>query len=192
DLCPAARTAPAAGAAGPGPRRDALDACNALLLRDCDAVVVPTRAVLNRIALPVSDERTFVVPSGVAPRPTTPEHVATFRQRYGIADDDRVVLFVGRINREKGRGLGPAAGRVVWAGEQPADVVAAAYGAAEVFAFPSRTDTQALVLQEAALAGPPPVLADPVLHQYGALAGAAVCAGADPAAFAKALVGLLD
>jgi hypothetical protein len=81
-LCPAARTASAAGAARPGRRRDALDACNALLLRDCDAVVVPTRAVLNRIALPVSDERTFVVPSGVAPRPTTPEHVATFRQRY--------------------------------------------------------------------------------------------------------------
>ena len=64
-------------------------------------------------------------------------------------------------------------------------MVAAAYGAAEVFAFPSRTDTQALVLQEAALAGLPAVLADPVLHRYGALAGAAVCAGAEPAAFAR-------
>ena len=70
------------------------------------------------------------------------------------------------------------AARVVLTGQQPADVVAAAYGAADVFAFPSRTDTQALVLQEAALAGLPAVLADPVLHRYGALAGAGSAAPA--------------
>ncbi len=212
----------------PGRRRDALDACNALLLSDCDAVVVPTRAVLNRIALPVPGDRIFVVPSGVAPRLTTPEQVDTFRRRYGVADD-RVILFVGRINREKGiellidafariaerhltaklilvgamyeprwytgllRRVGPSvASRVVWVGEQPAEVVAAAYEAADVFAFPSRTDTQALVLQEAALAAVPVVLADPGLHELGAMAGAGVCASEGPAEFAEALLGLLE
>jgi glycosyltransferase involved in cell wall biosynthesis len=213
----------------PGRRGDALDACNALLLRDCDAVVVPTRAVLSRISLPVAVDRIFVVPSGVGPRIAPPAAVAAFRHRHGLVDGDRVLLFVGRINREKGidllvesfaavvarrpqarlllvgamyeprwfagllREIGPAAAsRVVCAGEQPADVVAAAYGAADVFAFPSRTDTQALVLQEAALSGVPAVLADPALHEHGALAGAAVCAEPSPEAFAQALVSLLD
>jgi 1,2-diacylglycerol 3-alpha-glucosyltransferase len=82
--------------------------------------------------------------------------------------------------------------RIVWTGEQPADVVAAAYAAAEVFVFPSMTDTQALVLQEAALARVPAVLADPVLHQHGVLRGAGVCSGPDPAAFGVAVVRLLD
>jgi glycosyltransferase involved in cell wall biosynthesis len=81
---------------------------------------------------------------------------------------------------------------VIWAGEQPADVVAAAYGAADVFAFPSRTDTQALVLQEAALAGVPAVLADRGLHEHGALPGTGVCASEGPADFAAAVLRLLD
>jgi glycosyltransferase involved in cell wall biosynthesis len=84
------------------------------------------------------------------------------------------------------------ASRVVWAGEQGADVVAAAYAAAEVFVFPSRTDTQALVLQEAALAGLPAVLADPMLHRYGVLDGAGLCAEPDPASFAAAVGQLLS
>jgi glycosyltransferase involved in cell wall biosynthesis len=210
-------------------RRSALDACNALLLRDCDTVIVPTRAVLDRVRLPVPDDRVVLVPSGVAPRPTTPEAVAAFRRRYAITPSDRVLLFVGRVNREKGidrlidafaaivaqrpearlvlvgaryepkwfagllRRIGPvAAARITWTGEQPAEVVAAAYAAAEVFAFPSLTDTQALVLQEAALAGLPAVLADPVLHRHGALAGAGLYAGPEPAGFADAVVRLLD
>jgi glycosyltransferase involved in cell wall biosynthesis len=58
-----------------------------------------------------------------------------------------------------------------------------------VFAFPSGTDTQALVLQEAALAGVPSVLVDPILHRRGALAGAAVLASKET--FAQAIIELL-
>jgi glycosyltransferase involved in cell wall biosynthesis len=213
----------------PGRRRDAMDDANALLLGDCDAVVVPTRAVLDRIQLPVAPDRLFVVPTGVGARPTTAKAMAALRAQCGLASQDQVVLFVGRINREKGidllvsafariaavrprarlllvgaryesrwfaglmRSVGPAvAERVIWAGEQPAEVVAAAYGLAEVFAFPSRTDTQALVLQEAAHAGLPVVLADPVLHRHGALPGVGLCAGEDPDAFAAAVLRVLD
>lgn len=213
----------------PGRRSDAMDDANTLLLGDCDAVVVPTRAVLDRLRLPVAPDRLFVVPTGVGARPTTPEAMAELRTRCGLSAEDRVVLFVGRINREKGidllvsafarvvaarpqarlllvgaryetrwyAGLLRAVGaevaqRVIWAGEQPADVVAAAYGLADVFAFPSRTDTQALVLQEAAHAGVPAVLADPVLHRHGALPGVGLCAGDTPEAFAGALMRLLD
>jgi glycosyltransferase involved in cell wall biosynthesis len=210
-------------------RRAALDACNHLLLGGADAIIVPTRAVLARTALPVPDEKIFIIPTGVAaPRTTAPE-VALFEAAHGIDPGESVVLYVGRVNREKGiellipafarvlarrpdarlvlvgavyeprwltgllREVGAdVADRVVLAGEQPPRVVAAAYGAASVFAFPSRTDTQALVLQEAALAGRPVIMVDPILHAAGPLRGRAVLATADPDAFGGAVADLLD
>lgn len=45
-------------------------------------------------------------------------------------------------------------------GEQPRESLGAFYAMADVFAFPSLTDTQALVLHEAALAGLPIVAVD--------------------------------
>jgi 1,2-diacylglycerol 3-alpha-glucosyltransferase len=88
------------------------------------------------------------------------------------------------------RDTGVAAATVV-TGQLPPEEVAAAYRAAQVFAFPSRTDTQGLVLLEAALAGLPAVLADPQLHGTGPLAGTGLLAPADPAGYAAALAGLL-
>lgn len=214
-------------AAAAGRRQATLDATNALLLADADAVVVPTAAVLGRVRLPVAAERVFVIPTGVSARATTPAAVAAFRARHGIAAGDRVILFVGRVNREKNvqlliaafaeiaaacpdarlvlvgavygarwlAGLLQRAGvtdRVVCTGQQPSEVVAAAYGAADVFAFPSTTDTQALVLQEAALAGVPAVMVDAELHRYGPLAGSAVLTGPSAREFAAGLRWLLD
>ena len=49
-------------------------------------------------------------------------------------------------------------------GRVPHDELAAYYGGADVFAFPSQTDTQALVLHEAALCGLPLVIVDPELN----------------------------
>jgi glycosyltransferase involved in cell wall biosynthesis len=203
------------------PRRHAVDRANVLLLGDADAVVVPTRAVLDRTTLPVPPERIFLVPTGVAPRPTTPAAVGAFRARYGLGDDP-VVLFVGRVNREKGVDLLLSAWPrvkaacpqarlvlvgavyeprwlasllttpdVVVTGQLKPDDVAAAYGAAHVFAFPSRTDTQALVLQEAALAGVAPVLVDQVLHCHGPLGGAGLLTEPHPADLAAGIVRLL-
>jgi glycosyltransferase involved in cell wall biosynthesis len=223
-----ARPASVKGNRGPGRRWAALDGANVLLLGHADAVVVPTRAVLDRISLPVPEDRIFLVPTGVAPRPTTAAAVAEFRRRHGLVAGDPVVLFVGRVNREKGvdllipaferilaqcprarlvlvgalyderwftallRAASPlVAGRIVWTGQLPPDQVAAAYGCADVFAFPSRTDTQALVLQEAALAGVPAVLVDPVLHRYGPLGGTAVRTEADPTDLANGVLALL-
>ncbi|NHB85301.1 glycosyltransferase [Tessaracoccus sp. HDW20] len=55
---------------------------------------------------------------------------------------------------------GRDAGRIILPGEQKRDALGAFYGMADVFAFPSQTDTQALVLHEAALAGLPIVSVD--------------------------------
>ncbi len=49
-------------------------------------------------------------------------------------------------------------------GRMPHDELATYYGSADVFVFPSQTDTQALVLHEAALCGLPLVIVDPELN----------------------------
>ncbi|GAA0229861.1 glycosyltransferase [Cryptosporangium japonicum] len=201
-----------------------LDAANAAFFGGTDVVVVPTAAVLRRSPLPIDPARVVQVPTGVRERPAPAGARAAFRDRYGIPGDAPLVLFVGRVNREKNvdallaatatlasslpdvrvalvgavyeprwlagllrtHGVGD---RVVTTGQLPAADVAEAYAAADVFAFPSLTDTQGLVLQEAALAGLPVVLSDTVLHAHGPLAGAAVCASGD--GFAAAIAALL-
>lgn len=201
-----------------------LDAANASFLARTDVVVVPTAAVLRRSTLPVDPSRLVDVPTGVRERPAAAGAGVVFRDRYGIPRDAPLVLFVGRVNREKNVGALLAAtatlaaalpavrvalvgavyeprwltrllrthgvgDRVVTTGQLPAGSVVEAYAAADVFAFPSLTDTQGLVLQEAALAGVPVVLSDNVLHAHGPLAGAAVCASGD--GFAAAIAALL-
>jgi glycosyltransferase involved in cell wall biosynthesis len=206
-------------------RHDLLDHGNAVLLDRADALVVPTRAVLRRVELPVDPGVLSVIPTGVAHRAVPVGAAAEFRARCGLGTDP-VVLFVGRVNREKGIGLLlgafaqlreaiPAArlvlagavydqgwlrallaapgleGRVVCTGELPGSDVAAAYAAADVFAFPSLTDTQGLVLQEAALAGLAPLVVDAELNDVGALAGSAHCVSPTVNAVAGGLERLL-
>ncbi|MBP8920402.1 MAG: glycosyltransferase [Micropruina sp.] len=55
-------------------------------------------------------------------------------------------------------------GGVRLVGRVPHDELAAYYGGSDVFVFPSQTDTQALVLHEAALCGLPLVVVDPELN----------------------------
>lgn len=210
-----------------GERRDAVvDALTDLLYADADAVLVPTPAILTRYKLPVEDDRIYIAPAGVSLPKVAASARLDFRDRHGIGADDPVVLFVGRVNREKGIDLlTEAFGRVrqtvpnarlvlmgavydqrwvqrllqqagitgctVVTGEVPPERAAEAYAAADLFAFPSRTDTQGLVVQEAALAGLPSVLADPALYETGALAGTGVLADPTPEAYAAAVTELL-
>lgn len=207
-------------------RHAVLNAGNWLMLGDANAVVVPTPAVLARAGLPVPTDRMYVVPTGVAPLDAPPGAGPAFRAQYGVAPDEPLVLFVGRVNQEKNidllaeafsqvlRRLPHArlllmgavyeqrwlrrllrrtgtADRTVVAGEHGPGTVAAAYAAADVFAFPSRTDTQGLVLQEASLAEVPTVMVDPVLHSAGPLAAAARLTDATPTGFAAGIAFLL-
>ncbi|WP_328471050.1 glycosyltransferase [Actinoplanes sp. NBC_00393] len=208
-------------------RRDAVDAVNEFMLRDAGAVIVPTPAVPARLALPVPAERLAVIPTGVTPVPLDATAGARFRRAHGIDVDAPLVLYVGRVNREKGmdrlieafaevaatrpqarlvlvgavyeqrwltRLLRDAGvrDRVVLAGQQPPAVVCAAYQAADVFAFPSTTDTQALVLLEAAQCRLPVVMADPLLHAHGLLGDATLLTGPAPGSFAAGIGALLD
>lgn len=103
------------------------------------------------------------------------------------------LVLIGAIWRRRWlrRLLTPPIEHLTLTGVQPKDVVAAAYSAATVFAHPSVTDTQALVHQEAALAGVPTVLTDAELHSTGPLHGASVLAEPQPGPYADALDELL-
>jgi glycosyltransferase involved in cell wall biosynthesis len=118
--------------------------------------------------------------------------LAAFDRLLATHPKGRLVL-VGQVyDPELVRELGR---RVVVTGQLPPAEVAAAYAATQrsrgVLAFPSRTDTQGLVLQEAAHAGVPAVMTDAGLCARGALAGAALCAPPTVAGFATALAALL-
>ena len=224
---PRPATGPGRRALAAGRRQTVLDATNTLLLAEAAALIVPTRSVLARLELPVPADRVFVIPTGVRHRSADPATVEAFRTEHAISPAARMILFVGRVSREKGvellinafarlaaeagdvqlvlvgavydprwlAGLLRRAGvtdRVVVTGQQPPAVVAAAYACAEVFAFPSTTDTQALVLQEAAHAGVPVVMVDAALHRDGPLAGAAVLTGHDANEFGSGIRSLLD
>ncbi|QMV84822.1 glycosyltransferase [Corynebacterium hindlerae] len=82
--------------------------------------------------------------------------------------------------------------QVILPGEQPHSELGAYYAMADVFAFPSTTDTQALVLHEAALAGLPIVLADTELDLVIEPGVNGEFGGATPIAFAAALLKVID
>jgi glycosyltransferase involved in cell wall biosynthesis len=70
--------------------------------------------------------------------------------------------------------------------------VPAAYRSASVFAFPSTTDTQGIVLHEAALAGLPIVMVDRELAAGHPLGAAVRLADPEPASLASALRASLE
>lgn len=71
-----------------------------------DAVVVSTHRYAQNLrdaglATPIHVIRPFIDPSTYGP--ATKQDVATFRERFGIRDDDRVILNVGRMDPMKGQ-----------------------------------------------------------------------------------------
>lgn len=142
-----------------------------------------------------------LIPTGIdaLPAPTTTQ-IKDFREKYGIAEDDEIVLYVGRLAAEKNldilipsirrvlrsrpkarllfvgdfeyretleqkarkSGVGD---RITFTGSIPREELGVAYATGDIFAFTSLTDTQGLVLNEAAHAGLPFVILDPDVTQ---------------------------
>ena len=158
----------------------------------CDAVIVPSKAAGDKlIAIGVSPERIAVVPTGVPAPPTVlPAAVAEARRKLQLPEGVPVVLFVGRLAKEKnldllldafaplaGRALllivgsGPGAGAceqraraldlppwVRFPGFLSRGELSPIYALASVFAFPSGSETQGVVLSEAQSHGLPCVV----------------------------------
>ncbi|MGE0044065.1 MAG: glycosyltransferase family 4 protein [Vicinamibacterales bacterium] len=144
------------------------------------------------------------------------------RAAWGVSEGCPALLYVGRVSREKGLGLLPAlsgrlraAGRrhrLVVAGDGPMrrelaaacpdavftgslgrEAVAEVFASADVFVFPSRTDTAGNVVLEAQASGLPVLVSDaggPREHMVHGLTGL-VCAGASTDAWFEAASGLV-
>jgi 1,2-diacylglycerol 3-alpha-glucosyltransferase len=165
-----------------------------------DLVITPSAKMETQLRGWNTTSRIATLPSGVDRIPATAADVAAIRQEYGIAADEQVVLYVGRIGSEKNLSLlidafartarrrpkarllligpgdedgrfrtqaaaTPYADRITFTGRLKRENLGAFYEIADVFAFPSLCDTQALVVNEAAWAATPVVMGDRGISQ---------------------------
>lgn len=165
-------------------------ACLCRFYGRCRHVYVPSRPVASRLREQGLDAEVRLWRRGVDHRLFRPDRRSSnWRRRLGIEDDEPVVLFVSRLVREKGLAvLAQALGRLrdrgvrhraVVVGDGPhgttlrrrlseaiftgflhGEELATAYASAEVFLFPSRTETFGSVTLEAMASGLPVVAAD--------------------------------
>ena len=157
-----------------------------------DAVLAPSAVIRDELLRRGVSAPIAVVPTGVDLDQFQPGERAAARRALGLPEGGPVLLYVGRLDREKsvdrlllaferiastlpesrlvlvGQGteadrlqrLAAATavgGRVQFRGVQPHDMLARFYQAADLFLFASETETQGLVLAEAAACGLPAV-----------------------------------
>jgi 1,2-diacylglycerol 3-alpha-glucosyltransferase len=192
-----------------------------------DAVIAPSALIRDQLRARGVTVPIAVVPTGVDLVRFRPTGRAAARRALGLPPSDPLVLYVGRLDREKsvdrvllafdrlagtlGRahlwlvGQGKeaealcrmttrlAAGdRVHFAGVRAHEGLAAWYQAADLFLFASETETQGLVLAEAAACALPAVaVAAPGCDEVVRDGETGILTKADPAALAEAAIGLL-
>lgn len=158
----------------------------------CNLVVAPSCLVeryLQHIGVTAS---VAVVPTGIDLEEFNGTDSRWLQRHYGVNPGERVLLFVGRLGKEKNIiflldsfyrlqllnpslrlvivGGGPQEGelrrhcanlglqnKVVFTGVLPRNQIVHCYASADIFAFPSVTETQGLVIAEAKAAGLPVV-----------------------------------
>lgn len=168
----------------------------------CDAVIVLSKKHQRQLTEWNTKSDILLIPTGVDPLPVAnDEAVKVFREKYSIAKKEKLILYAGRISKEKNLDLPLDAfiehiaplhpdiklmfagdfdyrevlekkaqnsgygDRIIFTGHYVRKQAGVIYAAADVFAFPSLTDTQGLVLHEAAGAGLPLVLCDAELSE---------------------------
>lgn len=191
----------------------------AKMLRSADLVTTPSPKTASRCRQLTPEANIRVVPNGVDPLPVhepavfpgsgpivmyagriAPEKgILLLAEAFELVSGQRPeakLLIVGnyraypKIRRALERLQNK--GTAILAGERKRDELGAYYAAADVFAFPSLTDTQALVLHEAALAGLPIVNVDHELQLVLRPGINGELCRPTPASFASAILRVLD
>lgn len=185
------------------------------------AIIAPSEAMAEtiRVEWNVGDFPIRTVPTGLPLEKFERMVGERFRDRHGIASDERVILYLGRMGDEKNVELvietmvelkrrGEPNVRFVVAGGGPADYMRRlhklakqggiedeiiwtgfisgqdwldCYGAADLFLFPSVTETQGLVVIEALAAGVP-VVSVQAMGPASTMKGEKGCLWAEPQA----------
>ena len=164
----------------------------------CEYLVVPTKRMAEKLPEYGIETPMQVIPTGIdlaEIRKSTAKEVKEFRAVYDIAPNKKVLIFVGRIGKEKNvfflldsfvkilkkvpntvlfiAGDGPEREHlekkarelgvfenIIFAGYVDHQKIFVAFKMADVFVFPSKTETQGLVLLEGLAAGTPGVCID--------------------------------
>ncbi|MGB4504610.1 MAG: glycosyltransferase family 4 protein [Syntrophaceticus sp.] len=167
----------------------------------CDLVITPTGVIKEMIQEQGVKKPVIVIPTGIYPERFQAGDPNFLNKHFGISPHKKVLLFVGRIGKEKNLtfllrafaiiakqekdavlvmvGSGPeekilqylamdlgVEDQVVFTGKLAPETIAGAYRSADIFVFPSVTETQGIVLVEAMAAGLPVV----AKAAYGSLA----------------------
>ena len=192
-----------------------------------DAVIAPSAVVRDELVRRGVRAPVSVVPTGVELGRFRPGDRLAARRALGLPDHDPVLLYVGRLDREKsvdrvllayervastvprarlvlvGHGKEAerlrrraaaltAAGGVRFLGVRAHDTLPICYQAADLFLFASETETQGLVLAEAAACGLPAVAVDaPGCDEVVRDGETGLLTKSDPTALAEAAIGLL-
>ncbi len=167
-----------------------------LICRDfcnrCNMVIAPSQLVVNYLRRIGVESQIANIPTGIELEEFTDLNSLWLKENYGISDDQTVLLFVGRLGKEKNIifllksfkeinrihpethlvlvGKGPQEealrnfcrsnglnGSVTFTGVLPRQQIVHCYASADLFVFPSVTETQGLVIGEAKAAGLPVV-----------------------------------
>lgn len=202
-------------------------ALSARFARRADAVIAPSARVRDELVRDGVRGPVAVIPTGVDLERFRPGDARAARRALGLPLDDQLLLYVGRLDREKSvdrvlrafahvvgtvararlvlvgpgkeaanlRALAarlPCAPRVSFAGARAHDTLPAWYQAADLFVFASETETQGLVLAEAAACGLPTVaVSAPGADEVVRDGVTGVLTKAEPTALAEAAIGLL-
>jgi len=192
-----------------------------------DAVLAPSAVIRDELHARGVRAPIAVVPTGIDLTRFRPGDREAARRRLGVGAGEPLVLYVGRLDREKsvdrvlsafervsstipaarlvlvGQGTEaerlrrmaaslPGADRIRFLGLRPHDTLAECYQAADVFLFASETETQGLVLAEAAACGLPAVAVNAAGCDEVVRDGdTGILTKGDPAALAEAAIGLL-
>jgi glycosyltransferase involved in cell wall biosynthesis len=192
-----------------------------------DAVIAPSVVVREDLVRRGVEAPVAVVPTGVDLERFRPGDRRAARRALALPEDDPVLLYVGRLDREKsvdrvllafervastvprarlllvGHGKEAerlhrraatlaAAGGVQFLGVRAHDTLPVCYQAADLFLFASETETQGLVLAEAAACGLPAVAVDASGCDEVVRDGdTGLLTKNDPTALAEAAIGLL-
>jgi glycosyltransferase involved in cell wall biosynthesis len=192
-----------------------------------DAVLAPSAVIRDELHARGVRTPIAVVPTGIDLDRFHPGDRAAARQSLGVGAAEPLVLYVGRLDREKsvdrvllafervasilpaaqlvlvGQGTEtqrlrrlagslPMAERIRFLGLRPHAGLAECYQAADVFLFASETETQGLVLAEAAACGLPAVAVDaPGCDEVVRDGDTGILTKGEPAALAEAVIGLL-